>query len=363
MKIVLISQVSYPRLSPRAHRTTELAKEFARRGYYVVLYSLLGNYDYTDYSKETGIIFKNLGKSKLGLVDNGGYQSRNILIRAFNRFIGKFIHSPNIELIPMVKKAINNEGKIDLLVTIADPHVIHYAAAKSNRCLVKNWITDNGDPFMGNPFHSYPKYFEKYERYWCERCDYILVPIKEAVDAYYPEYREKIKVIPQGFNFDAVQLAKYEQNNVPTFAYSGVVYKNLRDPNRFLEYLSSLSSDFKFVVYTASYPFFYKYKEKLGDKLEIRERITRDKLLYELSKMDFLINIANLFGVQQPSKLIDYALTKRPILEISSNFNTKEMSAFNDFFKQDYRKQLVVGNVDKYNIKTIVNNIESLCCN
>ena len=160
-----------------------------------------------------------------------------------------------------------------------------------------------------------------------------------------------------------MQLAKYEQNNVPTFAYSGVVYKNLRDPNRFLEYLSSLSSDFKFVVYTASYPFFYKYKEKLGDKLEIRERITRDKLLYELSKMDFLINIANLFGVQQPSKLIDYALTKRPILEISSNFNTKEMSAFNDFFKQDYRKQLVVGNVDKYNIKTIVNNIESLCCN
>lgn len=363
MKVVIISHVSYPRLSPRAHRTTELAKEFARRGYDVVLYALLGDYDYTDYSKETGIIFKNLGKSRLGLVDNGGYQSRNIFLRAFNRFFGKYIHSPNLELIPMVKKAIINEGEIDLLLTIADPHVIHYAAAKSNRGLVKSWITDNGDPFMGNPFHSYPKYFEKYERYWCERCDIIMVPVKEAKDAYYPEYRSKIKVVPQGFNFDEVKLEDYTPNKIPTFAYSGIVYKDLRDPTIFLEYLSSLSTDFKFVVYTASYQVFEKYKDKLGDKLEIRERVTRDKLLYELSKMDFLINIANNSGVQQPSKLIDYALTKRPILELSSKFNNDEKNTLNEFLKGDYKTQFIVENVERYNIKNVVNDIESLCCN
>jgi len=35
MKILIVSRAFYPEISPRANRTTELAKEFARQGHQV----------------------------------------------------------------------------------------------------------------------------------------------------------------------------------------------------------------------------------------------------------------------------------------------------------------------------------------
>ena len=363
MKIVIIAHVCYPILSPRAHRTTELAKEFARQGHDVTVYALLGNYDYTAYSQLTRITFKNLGKSKYGLVDNTGYINQNIFNRVIARCVGKYIVFPDIELIPMVKRAIKAEQTIDYLLTIADPHVIHYATSKSDLSKVKFWVADCGDPFMGNPFLKHPKYLEKFERAWCEKCDYIAVPLEEAKEAYYAEYREKMAVIPQGFDFSSVKLSEYIPNNVPTFAYAGVVYKDLRDPSKFLEYLSSLNMDFKFIVYTSSLTLFGKFKDQLFNKLEIRNRIPRDQLIYELSRTDFLINIVNNSGVQQPSKLIDYALTRRPILSISSDFTNTEKDSFNAFVERDYMKQYKLQNMSQYDIVNVVDEFLKLTNN
>jgi len=354
LKIVIISRNSYPTLSPRSHRTTELAKEFASRGHQVIIYTLLGDYDYTKYSKETGITFKNLGKSKLGALDNVGYKNNQFWAKIGRKLFSKSFEVPNIELLPMVRKALKHEKNIDLLITIAHPHTIHWGAAKyikNNRNKIGTWIADCGDPYMKNPFKKHPFYFKYFEKEWCRLCDSITVPIHKAKDAYYPEFKEKIKVIPQGFNFNNLKLAHYQPNSVPTFAFAGQAYKGLRDPNQFLKYISSLSFEFKFIVYTKSVKIFDDYKEKLKDRLEIRDFIPRENLLFELSKMDFLINIENKSGVQQPSKLIDYALTKRPILNITSDF--KERKAFNAFISKDYSKQAEITNIDDYNIKIV----------
>lgn len=357
MKVVIISQTCYPNLSPRGHRTTELAKEFAKRGYDVIVYALLGNYDYTDYSNKTGITFKNLGKSKFGLTDNTGRSNKNIFYRGLRKLFGKHFEFPKIELISMVKNALKNEGVIDYLITIAQPHTIHWGATgyvKNNRDKVKFWVADCGDPFMGSPFINHPSYFEKVEREWCEACDKITVPLEDAKNAYYKEYKDKIEVIPQGFDFSNVQLSIHAQNKVPTFAYSGVFYKGLRDPSRFLKYISNINVDFKFIVYTRSSAFFEPYKVKLGERLELREYIPRTQLLKDLSEMDFLINIKNNSEVQQPSKLIDYYLTKRPILEISSAFTKNEKKIFNQFLDADYRERLAVEDIEKYNITHVI---------
>lgn len=361
MKVVIISQVCYPNLSPRGHRTTELAKEMARKGHDVTVYALLGDYDYSELSAKTRIKFKNLGRSKLGLTSNTGVKHTSILVKAIKRMIGKYIHFPDIELIPMIKRAIESEGSIDCLISIAVPHVNHYAVAKSDRTKIKRWIADCGDPFMGNPFHNPPKYFEKYERYWCEQCDYIMIPVNEAINGYYKEYHNKIRIIPQGYDFNSVRLASYKYNEVPTFGYAGVVYKDRRDPTNLLEYLKGVNYKFKFVVYTASISLFEPYKNILGDRLELRERVQRDKLLFELSKMDFLLNIANESGVQQPSKLIDYSLSNRPIVEISSMFNKSEQAIFEEFINKDYTNQTQLSNLDDYNIVNVVNKIDNLC--
>lgn len=354
MKIVLISSHCYPKNSPRSFRTTELAKELAKRGHNVIVYAFLGDYDYTDYSKQTKIVFKNLGAPKWGIASNTGVKT-NKFYTYFAYFFGKHLLFPDRAFVPYVKRAIKQEGDIDLLITVAVPHIIHNAASKSDLSRVKRWIADCGDPFMGNPFVKQPFYFERFERRWCEKCDYITVPLEEARSAYYPEYREKIRVIPQGFNFEEIQLEKYSGNPIPTFAFAGAVYKGLRDPSAFLQYLTTIEQDFRFWVFGKSWSLFAPFKEKLGEKIQYGGSVPREEMIKKISQMDFLINIPNNSGVQQPSKLIDYALSKRPILNVSSCFTEEEQCSFNEFIRGDYVHQLVVQDIEKFNIVNVAN--------
>lgn len=353
MKIVIISANCYPFLSPRSHRATQLAMELAKRGNDVTVYSLLGDFDYKNFSEETNVNFKNLGISKFGLQDNTHYRNNNLIYKVLGKLVGRFIVFPYIELIKLVKNTLPLEKDIDILITLAHPHTIHWAVSLLKRKNYKIWIADCGDPFMGDPINYYPFYFKYIEKRWCSMADYITIPIESARDAYYKEFHHKIKVIPQGFNFDDVKLAAYEQNNIPTFAYSGVIYEGNRDPRKFIEFLSTLDIDFKFIIYTKNKVYFEQFKSLLGGKMEIRDYIPRNKLLEELSKVDFLINMKNNSELQQPSKLIDYYLTNRPILEISTEFTEKDL--FNSFINKNYENKLQLPDLQVYNIKNVVN--------
>jgi hypothetical protein len=214
---------------------------------------------------------------------------------------------------------------------------------------------------MGNSFENPPFYFKYFEKKFCKKADYITVPIEEAKKAYYSEFTDKIKVIPQGFDFSNIKLYEGPKvYNQITFAFTGMVYKDLRDPSEFLEYLSTVDLNFKFIVYTKDTLIFPKYKDKLKDKLEIKNYILREELIFELSKLDFLINFNNRESVQLPSKLIDYALTNRPILSI--DFNNIDIQLINTFFNGDYSGQTKV-NLENYKIKNIANKFVNLVNN
>ena len=356
LKIVIVSKNCFPALGPRAHRTTELAIALANKEHQVIVYALSGEYDYNTFTQKTGVIIKNLGTSKLGVTDNVGYYNKSFWAKAIRKIFAKPMEVPNIELIPMVKKALKKEGKIDYLITIAHPHTIHWGAAaylKRHKNVVDCWVADCGDPYMKNPYHSHPSYFAGFEKKWGKLCDYITVPVASAKNAYYKAVQPKIRVVPQGFQFDDIKLADYHANTIPTFAFSGMVYAGQRDPSAFLNYLKKINIDFKFIVYTKKKNFFNAYQKQLGNKLEVREYVPREQLLSELSQMDFLINIKNISQVQQPSKLIDYALTGRPILEITSNF--EEQQAFTEFLNGDYKQQLELKQLERYNIRNVAN--------
>ena len=61
-KIVIIAKVIFPIHSPRSFRTTELAKELARKGHKFVLYAALGDYNYKDFEQQHKLRIKILGK-------------------------------------------------------------------------------------------------------------------------------------------------------------------------------------------------------------------------------------------------------------------------------------------------------------
>lgn len=362
MKFVLISLHYYPRISPRSNRTIELSKELARRGHDVIVYSLLGKYDYSLYEKEFGVKVKNLGYSTWGLMDSEEKVHPTLFKRIIRKYLGKWMWLPDREIISWVKSAIAREGDIDCLITIARPHVIHYAASLADTRKVKRWIADCGDPFTLNPLKNYPFYFSSYEHKWCRKCDFITVPFEGAKTGYFEQYHSKIRVIPQGFNFEEIVLKPYSQHKVPHFAYIGAVYNNGRNPEKFLQYLTTIQKPFEFHIYCSdgTWSFFKKYADVIPEKIKHMGRKPRLELLSDLAAYDFVINFQNDSSSQLPSKLIDYSLIKRPILNVSSEFLNSEKHSFEAFLEHNYSSQFIVENIDDYNIKNVANHFLEL---
>ena len=77
-------------------------------------------------------------------------------------------------------------------------------------------------------------------------------------------------------------------------------------------------------------------------------------MIKEIKKMDFLINIENInLPGQLPSKLIDYAISNRPILSINtSNFKSENII---EFLNGNYQSRLVVDNLEDYRIERVTN--------
>ncbi len=355
MKIVIISRCIYPAIAPRPFRATELAKYFAKQGHEVFLYAVLGEYDYREFEEETGIKVRSLGKMHFATLNSDGYVRNSFSDRLLKRVFGRIAEFPDIELSWKTKNIVKGLLDVDLLITVAIPYPIHWGAAWAKKkfptSFPKVWVSDCGDPYTGNSVrNTHPKYFQKIEDYWGEQTDYIAVPLEEAKKAYSEKIQNKIRVIPQGFDFSNTRIDKdFNGNLIPRFAYAGAIYPGYRDPSRFLRYLCEMvDRPFEFVVYTKGKSFFERYKSVLGDKLTLRDYVPREQLLWELSQMDFLVNIKNNSSVQSPSKLIDYYLTNRPIIDITTDFN--ESVIVEEFLNGNYVHQHIKTDISQYDI-------------
>lgn len=365
MNIIIFGQHIFPIKTPRAHRTTELVKELARRGHHVVVYAVLGIYDYTSFEHEYKVEVKNLPVSfELIPYSSDGNGKRHLIDKVLSRLLGKVFEFPYIEFLYSIPKIIANERKYDVVISISEPHHIHWGCSKAKEkypeIFPKTWIADSGDPFFdnGNSRLHYRR-FIKQERKFCESCSYLTVPVKEAINGYYPEYKEKIKIIPQGFPFDLPIRSIEPKNKNVTFAFAGMFYKDIRNPQKFLEYISSLSIDFTFIVYTPHKGIINEYIQKLKGKLIIHNPIDRCLLIEELKKVDFLVNIENINSPNQvPSKLIDYALTGRPILTL--NPNNFDYDLINEFLSKNYKRKLIIDNIEQYHISNVVDKFLAL---
>ncbi len=354
MNILIISWLLTPATTPRAFRTTELAVALSKMGHNVTVYANIGKQDYSEFMQKTGVKVCPI-KMRFPMLNSSGEYRYAFFDMVCNKLLKDIVLFPFIEFLWKVPAIIKKEARTtDLLITIAYPHPIHWGCALSKKMysdiFPKCWISDCGDPFMGNQASKPLPYFKYFEKWWGGQTDYITIPIEDGRDGYYPEVQDKIRVIPQGFDFGATPLTHYKKNQVPTFIYAGLLIPEYRDITEFLQYLSTLDFDFKFIMYTQS-PIDEMFKQKLGDKLEIRTYIPRKDLVYMLSTADFLINIRNKNQIQSPSKLIDYAISKRPILSISTKF--EEQEHFEEFIKGDYSHQTVVENIDDYRIENV----------
>lgn len=361
MNVLIVSGSFFPINSPRSFRTTELVKELCRLGHQVTLYTPKTDYDYTEYLKDYPINMKFYKRVE----ERRKFLGISIIDRIIFRFLNQFFAYPTIGSYPLLKQSLKGEKNYDLLITIAVPHSIPWAFGKlyaDGIRAAKTWISDCGDPFMLEQSGNYrPPFYLKYlEKRWCKYCDYISVPTETSYLGYYPEFRDKIRVIPQGFDFDAIKMSEYKRNAVPTFAYAGSFIPGKRDPRRLFEFLATLQKPFKFIVYgTSDTSRWQDVLSKMDGRVVFERPIPRSELLPKLSQMDFLINIGNGTNVQTPSKLIDYSLTKRPILTIETT-DIKE-NALNECLEGNYRHCDKKIDISRYDIHNVAQQFLVLC--
>jgi bifunctional ADP-heptose synthase (sugar kinase/adenylyltransferase) len=86
--------------------------------------------------------------------------------------------------------------------------------------------------------------------------------------------------------------------------------------------------------------------------------LERSALLYEMSKMDFVVNFENVGTAQTPSKLIDYFIIKKPILSIKFGDLKKEIIM--EFLHGNYVHAINIENPEQYRIERVVHDFLNL---
>lgn len=363
-KILIVCRYFYPEITPRAFRASELAKELALQGHEVFVLTPKKEI-HAVFEKQNNLIIIDLGQLKWRVPDFGHKGIGYVLTRMAVRFLQLSIEYPAIELLFKVRKSLKKLNGFDLLISIAVPYPIHWGVATTwskSRKPAKKWIADCGDPYMGDRTDSFRKwfYFKYIEKWFMKKADFISITKDSFKVNYYKEFHSKIIEIPQGFRFDNIALSEYKPNKIPHFAFAGGFIKDIRDPRKFLEYLTTLNDvEFKFYIYTKSKEFIVPYRERLKDKLILMDYIPRAELITNISIMDFLVNFEFDPKIQSPSKLIDYAIAKRPILNIT---NEKfDVTTINQFLSGDYTNQFIVENINQYRIENVADKFLKLC--
>jgi hypothetical protein len=357
----LVTNAFFPEISPRSYRATELAKEFCRQGHEVIVISKFRDHNYSEFLAECPINLKMWARSKFPEIPQPQNGIMSVINRLTSRILSVLFEYPGIEDMFRVRKNLRIEEGYDLMISFAVPYPVHWGVAWSrrrNHRIAEVWVADCGDPYMGDILDTFRKsfYFGYMEKWFCRKADYISIPIETAKSAYYKEFHEKIKIIPQGFNFE-IPKNKSVMNDMPTFAYAGSFIPGARDPEQLMKYLFCLDIPFRFFVFTNQSELLNEFREKLKGKLIISDYIARGELMKLMNTMDFLVNFDNNTNLNSPSKLIDYAITGRPVLNIEKVFKSEYLL---EFLKGDYRNKMQLPDPEVYHIKRISNDFLNL---
>lgn len=346
MKIAILTAVFHPELHPRAFRAYELAKEYAIQGHDVEVFLLtrIKGFDYEQLSQELHIKITILPLYTRELGAENIFQQTNPLLRWIHwgyRWLLEYLLAGNLfAYSTRIAECLKHEmQQKDMVIALSTPFMNLLGLAKyvhAHKAQSKTiYIADSGDPFYYSQQTKRALYFKWVEKWVYRHFDYLSIPTSDAIPAYAPLIpREKIQIIPQAFNMRDVHLSPAPTSDIPTFAYAGVFYQDIRNPEFLFKHLCTLTEDFRFHVYLRHRDphitsVLDKYQKQLGEKLIIHYSVKRTDLLYRLSECHFLINISNTTSTQLPSKLIDYGITRRPVYSFDKqSFNPQVFTAF-----------------------------------
>lgn len=376
LRVMILTCWFLPKKNPRAFRVAELLNELLLRGHEVDIF-------FSEEAEYSPLMVKKMKEEKLHCYKVPVWKKEEYRCEREKRSI-VFVEKTKEQLKKILRYLVGG-GLRDLVYGVRLLHAVYEKAKKENYDMVIAVsypfydllaasvffsvngsvgvkVADCSDPVYYNKVYKKAIYFKFLERFILRKFDFVSIPLKEARLGYrHCDIDERIRVIPQGFRLIEIEKSKYIGNDIPTFCFAGVFYESVRNPEYFFEYLRQLQDSFCFVIYALNDPYTQEilqhYKQVLKNKILIKPPIDRESLIHEMAKMDFVINFDNDNATQRPSKLIDYAMSRRPIL--SFNRQTFRPEAFQAFLKGDYREQYHV-DLAQYDIRRVVDQFEAL---
>jgi hypothetical protein len=362
MEIRILTGCYYPQVHPRAFRAKELAEEFTRQGHHVEVINTttIEGFDYAKYTKETGIDIFNLGINRTKIDNSIQKETRftqSFVGHALRGMAQYLLHGSFFKQARIIIPTLDRLEGADMVMALSTPFVCLYSLSKYVERHGKHFVTiaDSGDPFYYSKQSKKAFWFKYIEKKVYKSFDYLAIPTETAIPLYSPLIpEEKIKIIPQGFNMHNLNLFKGELSEPVKFAYAGVFYWDIRNPEFLFSYLNNVEVDYQFYI-------IMRYEDALVDNLlnkypNVKDHVImkyalpHDDLLYELSKMHFLVNIENISNTQLPSKLIDYGISGRPIF--SCKKDTFSGVKFENFMNGNYDGAMEI-DVRKYDVEVL----------
>jgi glycosyltransferase involved in cell wall biosynthesis len=230
-------------------------------------------------------------------------------------------------------------GRYDALISVSHPFTGHLVGEKlkgANPAL--RWLVDVGDPFAfieGTPTNNarlYGGLNHRAERRVLRRADTVAVTTAGTLSRYaeaFPESAGKVVVVPP-----LLSIPPRQEEGAPFFppapgvlrlVYAGTLHPRLRTPERLLSLFRALLDgppgerlELHFVgPLNGCDADFAPYAALMGRRVFLHGMVPRDAAFRAMDEADVLVNLGNRSGYQLPSKVVEYAASGRPVLNLA----------------------------------------------
>lgn len=193
------------------------------------------------------------------------------------------------------------------------------------------WMLDLGDPFSfleGAPPNNatlYGRLNKSYERKVFQEADVVSLTNSQTLERYaevFPESAHKLLVIPPLLSLPHVDARPLV---IGKLVYVGTMYRNIREPGFLLElFKQALQSGLDqnaelhcFGDVSSCVDIIDRYEELLGKRVFFHGVVSRDIAAQAMEEAHILVNIGNDTTYQLPSKVVEYAATGKPIINLA----------------------------------------------
>lgn len=238
------------------------------------------------------------------------------------------------------------------LISVSQPFTGHLVGLTVKRLYLNlKWTVDIGDPFCFvefNPINNHKLY--KKLNYAAEQrvfncADSVVVTNKSTLNAYtkiFPECAEKVHVIPPLLSLPENYTNKmdaFKRDDKIKLVFLGTLYKGLRNPafllklfNRLLTTTIGEKLELHFWGSVGDCAdFFAPYRSLLGSKIFLHGIVDHDKAFQVMKEADILVNIGNNVPYHLPSKVVEYASTGKPVLNLVTTVNDSSYEFFSAY--------------------------------